>query len=137
MLVDDDTRAEDAITGALARTRAVRTARIELTHGAQDVSLPEPARLRSVGVTKFAMSKVSTWMIKNAAKARSAEGVIDLQKRRYMIDFGAYAVLQTDGKEWGGRSGRSLSTLQADDPTESFSILAASVVGRAANGDRG
>ena len=55
---------------------------------------------------------------KNAAKARDAEGVIDLDRLRYMIDFGAYAVLQTDTQEWSGHSGRSLSTLPAGDPTE-------------------
>ena len=130
-----DNRAQEAITAALGRTRAIGSARIELFRGAQDVSsLPDPPSIRSVGVTKFAMSKVATWMVKNTAEARDAEGVIDVQKRRYMIDFGAYAVLQADAKEWSGRSGRSLSRLPADDPAESapFWLLELLVVLRTA-----
>ena len=135
MAVNDNTRAVEAIAAALARTRTVSGAGIELFRGAQDVSPhPEPPRLRSVGVANFAISKVSTWMVKNSAKARTAAGVIDLQRRRYMIDFGAYAVLQTDGQEWSGRSGRSLSTLPAGDSTESapFWLLELLVVLRSA-----
>jgi hypothetical protein len=45
---------------------------------------------------------------------RSAEGVIDLPRRRYMLDYGSYARLYADGKEWDGRSGRLLSTLPPD-----------------------
>jgi hypothetical protein len=33
-----------------------------------------------------------------------------------MIDFGAYAVLHADGRQWGGRSGRRLATLTAETP---------------------
>lgn len=44
---------------------------------------------------------------------QSAEGVIDFAGRRFMIDYGSYAVLQIDGQQWSGRSGRALSTLVA------------------------
>jgi len=43
------------------------------------------------------------------------EGVIDLQRRRYMLDYGSLARLYADGKQWLGRSGRPLSTLARDD----------------------
>lgn len=42
---------------------------------------------------------------------QSAEGVIDFTGRRFMIDYGSYAMLQTSGQQWSGRSGRALSTL--------------------------
>jgi hypothetical protein len=41
----------------------------------------------------------------------TAEGVIDMAGRRYMLDYGSYARLYADGKEWDGRSGRPLATL--------------------------
>jgi hypothetical protein len=44
-------------------------------------------------------------------RRQEAEGVIDLARRRYMIDYGHYARLFADGQEWDGRSGRPLSTL--------------------------
>lgn len=44
---------------------------------------------------------------------QSADGVIDFASRRFMIDYGSYAVLQASGQEWSGRSGRALSTLPA------------------------
>jgi hypothetical protein len=44
---------------------------------------------------------------------QTAEGVIDLTGRRlrYMLDYGSYARLYTDGQEWSGRSGRAIATL--------------------------
>jgi hypothetical protein len=45
----------------------------------------------------------------------SAEGVIDSRQRRFMVDYGHYARLYADGKEWRGRSGRRLSTLPPDE----------------------
>jgi hypothetical protein len=44
----------------------------------------------------------------------SAEGVLDLQARRYMLDRGGYARLGADGKEWGGPTGRPVPTRAAD-----------------------
>ncbi|MEA2512675.1 MAG: hypothetical protein QOJ59_2162, partial [Thermomicrobiales bacterium] len=47
-------------------------------------------------------------------RRQEAEGVIDLAQRRYMLDYGHYARLFADGREWDGRSGRLLSTLPPD-----------------------
>jgi hypothetical protein len=47
-------------------------------------------------------------------RRQEAEGVIDLARRRYMLDYGHYARLFADGQEWEGRSGRPLSTLPPD-----------------------
>lgn len=44
---------------------------------------------------------------------QGAEGVIDFAGRRFMIDYGSYAMLQASGQLWSGRSGRALSTLPA------------------------
>jgi hypothetical protein len=53
-------------------------------------------------------------VVERAYAASRSEGVIDLRARRYMIDFGAYAELYADGRQWGGRSGRSLASLSPD-----------------------
>lgn len=55
------------------------------------------------------------WLAKRATRDRlrrqTAEGVIDMAERRYMLEYGSYARLYADGKEWDGRSGRRLVTL--------------------------
>jgi hypothetical protein len=35
-----------------------------------------------------------------------AEGVVDLGSRRVGIDFGSFALVVQEGREWSGRSGR-------------------------------
>lgn len=45
---------------------------------------------------------------------QTAEGIIDIAGRRYMLDYGSYAHLYADGQQWDGRSGRSLATLPRD-----------------------
>jgi hypothetical protein len=45
---------------------------------------------------------------------QTAEGIIDITGRRYMLDYDSYARLYADGKEWDGRSGRALTTLPPD-----------------------
>ncbi|MGH2860892.1 MAG: hypothetical protein ACRDLT_05200 [Solirubrobacteraceae bacterium] len=62
----------------------------------------------------FPLVGLARWFVKNEARALDAEGVIDFTQRRYMIDFGGYAVLHADGRQWGGASRRRLATL----PTE-------------------
>jgi hypothetical protein len=47
-------------------------------------------------------------------RRQEAEGVVDFATRRYMLDYGSFARLYADGKEWSGRSGRALSTLPPD-----------------------
>jgi hypothetical protein len=45
---------------------------------------------------------------------QSAEGVLDMTARRYMLDYGNFARLYADGQEWHGRSGRAIATLPPD-----------------------
>jgi hypothetical protein len=44
----------------------------------------------------------------------TAEGVIDMTGRRYMLDHRHFARLYADGHQWEGRSGRAIATLAAD-----------------------
>lgn len=118
--------AVELITDAFARTVAAGSARICVFRGAQELPVfgDEP-RLKDVGVARFGMSRLARWVVTNSAAARDAEGLIDFTRRRYMIDFGAYAVLESDGKEWSGRSGRRLSTLPARRPHEAIPFVLA------------
>jgi hypothetical protein len=52
----------------------------------------------------------------------SAEGLIEPAARRHMIDFGSYAEVYKDGKRWGGRSGRSLATLDPWPPDHQIDL---------------
>jgi hypothetical protein len=45
-----------------------------------------------------------------------AEGVVDLGSRRVGIDFGSYALVVQEGREWSGRSGRTLASLPSRRP---------------------
>jgi hypothetical protein len=109
MAVDQDIQAVEKITAALNEIRAAGSTRIEVRRGAKDISaLPGAPRLRSPA---SAVRRFAGWVVNAAAAAQDAEGVLDLDHRRYMVDYGAYAVLCADGEEWGGRSGRALSTL--------------------------
>jgi len=83
----------------------------------------DPPRLKDVGLAAFAMRSFARWVVTNSAAARDAEGVIDFQRRRYMIDFGFYAVLLSGGREWSGRSGRRLATLPARKPREAVPFV--------------
>lgn len=113
------TGAVAAIADALSRTRAAATARIMTFRGARHVSLsPEPPSLKSTGLVLFPLVRLAHWVVKNEAAALDAEGVIDFQRRRYMMDFGSYAILYADGRQWGGASGRRLATLRAEEPKE-------------------
>lgn len=116
MSTANETGAVEAIMDALSRTRAAGTARIMMSRGARDVSLPpEQPSLRSTGLL-FPLVRLARWFVKNEARARDAEGVIDFARRRYMIDFGGYAVLHVDGRQWAGGSGGRLRRLQAEKP---------------------
>jgi hypothetical protein len=121
--------AVELIKDALACTSAAGSARIYVFRGAQDVSaLGDGPRLGDVGVAGFAMSRLARWVLTNSAAARDAEGGIDFTRRRYMIDFGDYAVLESDGKEWSGRSGRRLSTLSTRQPHEAIPFVFADLL---------
>jgi hypothetical protein len=48
--------------------------------------------------------------------ARQAYGVVDVGTGRAAIDFGDYAIVVQDGREWSGRSGRTLASLPSRRP---------------------
>jgi hypothetical protein len=68
---------------------------------------------RLTGLLSRAVTSFPRWVVKATSAARTADGVIEFHARRYMIDYGHYAVLHAGGQEWGGRSGRSLASLLA------------------------
>lgn len=71
-----------------------------------------------LGAGRFAWSLVGRPVWRAATRGvdvrhMTAEGIIDFTGRRFMIDYGSYAILQVGSQEWDGRSGRALSTLPA------------------------
>lgn len=110
-----------AIRTARDRTTATGTARITCATD-HNWAVPEmPAQPRRGPVQRAirgagkAAGKGLWRVVTRGADFRhqSAEGIIDFTGRRFMIDYGSYAVLQVDGQQWSGRSGRPLSTLPA------------------------
>lgn len=113
------TKAVETIANALSQTRAAGGARIMMVRGTRNVSLSaEPPSLRSTGLVRYPLVRFAGWVVKTEAAALDAEGVIDFRRRRYMLDFGAYAVLCDEGREWDGASGRRLATLRTEKPTQ-------------------
>lgn len=121
-------RAADAlrveILACAERTLAASGAQIEFRrelHWEWKPPLRQPRRrgglLRPVGkVAKTAAKATGAAAWKRLTDGKdpgglSAEGFIEPAARRYMLDFGHYADIYTDGKRWGGRSGRPLATL--------------------------
>lgn len=118
----EDRPAADLIAETADRTRAAASARIELFIDHTWQMPPMPRRRRGGLIRPLAwVAKAAGKRLLKAASGnydfrhQSAEGVIDLRARRYMFDYGSYARLYADGKEWDGRSGRPLSTLPPDD----------------------
>lgn len=114
--MDDDHAAIERIGHAYERTRAAASARIELSTDHTWEMPPVPKRRRG-GLMRPVTSaaKAAGKRLLRAAERRfdfrhqTAEGVIHLEERRYMLDYGSYARLYAAGKEWHGRSGRRLS----------------------------
>jgi hypothetical protein len=118
----DDGAAIELILEAHERTRAAASARIELFIDHTWEMPPKPKRRRGglMGPVTSAAKAAGKRLLKAATRNfdfrhQTAEGVIDLEGRRYMLDYGSYARLYTNGKEWDGRSGRLLSTLPPDE----------------------
>jgi hypothetical protein len=110
----------EALADARERTLAAAGARIELCTD-HTWEVPAPVRRRRGGllrpVTRVA-KRAGTHVLAAATRRldfrhQSAEGVLDLAARRYMLDYGSYARLYAEGRRWDGRSGRALATLPA------------------------
>ncbi len=120
--MDNDRTAIELIAEAQERTRAATSARIELStdHTWEMPPMPRRKRARMMQPVTSAAKAAGKRLLKAATRNfdfrhQTAEGIIDLQSRRYMLDYGSYARLYADGKEWDGRSGRPISTLTADE----------------------
>jgi hypothetical protein len=120
--LDDDRSATELIADARNRTLAAGSARVELLIDYTYTMPPMPRRRRG-GLMRpvTAAAKAAGKRLLKAAtnnfdfRHMTAEGVVDLEQRRYMLDYGSYARLYASGKEWDGRSGRRLSTLSIDE----------------------
>jgi hypothetical protein len=127
-----DRPAIELVADAHTRTLAAATARIELLID-DTWEMPQRPRRRRGGLMRpvTSVAKAAGKRLLKAATRRfdvrhqSAEGVIDFRHRRFMLDYGHYARLYADGKEWSGRSGRPLSTLPPDEPKAAGSLVAA------------
>lgn len=122
--MNDDRAGIELIGEAQERTRAAASARIELSidYRWERPPMPRPRRRRGglMRPVTLAAKVAGKRLLKAATRDfdflhQTAEGVLDLQRRRYMLDYGSYARLYADGKEWHGRSGRLLSTLPPDE----------------------
>jgi hypothetical protein len=70
---------------------------------------PRPRRPRPV-------AWLARRVVAKLQEPRKAEGVVDLGSRRASIDFGSFAVVVQEEREWSGRSGRSLASLPSRRP---------------------
>jgi hypothetical protein len=118
----EDRPAVDVIAEAEGRTRAAASARIELFIDHTWQMPPMPTRRRGGLIRPLTtVAKAAGKRLLEAASGsfdfrhQTAAGFIDLRGRRYMLDYGSYARLYAEGKEWDGRSGRPLWTLPPDE----------------------
>jgi hypothetical protein len=118
--------AADEIIACAERTLAAPSTRVEL-HKEFRVSLAEwqrPSGWRG-NMLRFALKTGKLllhagWRLATRLKTirglefghMAGEGIAEPARGRYMIDFGSFAELHAEGKTFGGRSGRSLQTLQ-------------------------
>lgn len=104
------------IVGCARRTLAALSARVAYRYDwnvsrARPQTSPGPVG----GLVKLVGQAV--WERVSGGKAfghGAADGFIEPATGRYMIDFGSYAMLCTDGVTYGGLSGRWLQTLRPD-----------------------
>jgi hypothetical protein len=114
--VDDEA---EHVAAAYERTIAATIARVEVCFDAT-WAMPARSRRRQGGLLGPAISVVSRSLLKHVSQKFAhlrAEGVLDLQRRRYMLDYGGYVRLGTDGKEWAGLPGAAISSHSAEEPS--------------------
>lgn len=109
----------EALAAAHERTEDAGSARFELTYHWDMPAIPPSPRGRLVGLVLGVAKAGAKGLVRLAGPrfpfhGMSGEGYLDLTGRRYMVDFGSYAMLHADGEHWSGRSGRRLATLPAD-----------------------
>src|SRR3954469_875786 len=125
----------DEVVACAERTLSVSRARIELSRELGFRWPRERPRVHRRGGLRRPVGRLAKAAGKTAGKAAwrhwakehdpghlSAEGVIEPPARRHMIDFGSYAEIYKDGERWGGRSGRSLATLDPWPPDRQIDL---------------
>lgn len=119
--MDDETSATERVAAAYRRTVAAGVARVEVFFDSTWAPSPR-ARARQGGLLGPAISLhsgVSRSLRGHFSRKFGhvrAEGVMDLQRRGYMLDHGGFARMGADGKEWAGQPGRAISTRSAEEP---------------------
>jgi hypothetical protein len=109
------------LVAARERTVAAGSARIELVRELVHVPVRwdpplSPSKQFALDAAKAAGRGLLRLVSADLAfRRQAAEGVLDLARRRYMIDFHAAAALHSGGRTWSGRSGRAISTLPAEE----------------------
>jgi hypothetical protein len=110
----------DEIVACAERTLAEPSARIEFR---QDWSYPKtewPRRRRRRGGFLRPVGRLAKTIVKAAWKRATRDlnfghmigkGILEPTTGRFMIGYGSFAQIHTDGKTFGGRSGRCLETL--------------------------
>jgi hypothetical protein len=90
----------DAIREARENTLAAGTARIRVKLA--------PAWSRPGDPPRGLLSRAARALWRPLARVAGGwgHGVLDLDQRRYAIDYGSYAEIYEDGLHWGGRPGR-------------------------------
>lgn len=108
------------IVGCADRTLAEPSARIAFR---SDFGFSPPANQASPGPVRslIILAGKAAWERVSGGKSfwhSAGEGFIEPAADRFMIDFGYYAQICTDGLTYGGRSGRPLRTLRPSSRRE-------------------
>lgn len=136
----------EGVAACAARTLAARSARIDVREDFNHTQMESFERRRRQGGLLRPVINLAKVVLKAAWKRAArdlhvghlaGEGVLEPSAERYMVDYGSWAVLYRDGEFYGGRSGRSLATL---DPWRTFHRdelpLAAQIAARHHRGPR-
>lgn len=119
--MDDEASPAEHVAAAYERTIAATLARIEVVFDATWATPSRPRRRRGglLGPALSLGSAATRSLLEHVSQRFAhlrAQGVLDLQRRRYMLDHGGYARLGADGNEWAGLPGGAISTLAAEEP---------------------
>ena len=109
MSAPDDSRA--LLAAALQRTKEAGPASCTFEWRFLPRERPRPRQRRPRPIA---------WLVRRVVaklqELRRAAGVVDLGSRRVSLDFGSYAVVVQEEREWSGRSGRTLDSLSSRRP---------------------
>jgi hypothetical protein len=116
----------EGVAACAARTLAARSAHIDVREVFNHTQMESFERRRRKGGLLRPAINLAKVVLKAGWKRTTrdlhfgrlaGEGVLEPSAERYMVDYGSWAVLYRDGEFYGGRSGRSLATL---DPWRTF-----------------